>query len=194
MKYSCTTSYTCSVRILESKFLFIAIVEPVLRQDLNYCHVNSAEFEVLQPAKKDEYQLQRLEVVCRCEETQESKTIEWPENERVRISELEPGVQYTVTATAHYPNDQSVSATKTLQIPKQDGKFQNTIVAHKRRTYCMAAILTDCLGYVYSCSKDCLVAEPREPNVHLFGQNVHNNMVGTADCHIVSLYIVCMGV
>ena len=97
------------------------IVEPVLLQDLEYCHADSVEFEVCQPAKKDA--LQWFEIACRCEETQEPKPLEWPENDRVRISELEPGVQYTVKATAHYPNQQSVGVTKSFEIPKCDGKF-----------------------------------------------------------------------
>ena len=105
-------------------------MEPVLRQNLNYCHVDSVEFEVCQPAKKDDYQMRWFEVVYRSEDTPEPKPVEWPENGRVRISELEPGVQYTVTATAHYPNEQSVSATKSFQILKNDGKFQCVIMAH----------------------------------------------------------------
>ena len=99
-------------------------MEPVLRQNLEYCHVDSVEFEVCQPAKKDA--MRWFEVVCQCEETREPMPIEWPENERVRISELEPGVKYTVTATAYYPNEQSVSITKSFEIPKNDGKFQIT--------------------------------------------------------------------
>ena len=93
------------------------IVEPVLNQDLKYCDVDSVEFEVCYPTKGDI--VQPLEVVC------QDKPIEWPENERVRISELEPGVQYTVTATACYPNGRtSESAPKSFEIPKNDGKFE----------------------------------------------------------------------
>ena len=113
-------------------------MEPVLLQDLEYCHVDSVEFEVIQPAKKDT--MRWFEVVCQCEETQEFKPIEWPENERVRISELEPGVQYTITATAHYSNDQSVSATKTLQIPKNNGKFQSTMHTRVLISHCISTL------------------------------------------------------
>ena len=97
---------------------------PELHQD--YCHVDSVEFEVRQPAKKDIYHMHKLEVVCQCEETQDPKTVEWPGNDRVRISELEPGFQYTVTATAHYPKEQSASVTESFKIPKHDGMFQST--------------------------------------------------------------------
>ena len=86
--------------------------------------MDSVEFEVCQPAEKNA--MRWFEVVCRSEGTQEFKPVEWPENDRVQISELEPGVQYTVTATAHYPNEQSVSATKSFEIPKNDGKFKIT--------------------------------------------------------------------
>ena len=99
-------------------------MEPVLNQVLDYCHVDSVEFEVCRPAKRDE--MEWFEVVCQCEETQELKPVEWPENDdRVRISELEPGVRYTVKATAHYPNQQSVSVTKSFEIPKHDGMFES---------------------------------------------------------------------
>ena len=102
---------------------FFVIVEPVLHRNVDYCHVDSVEFEVCQPAKKDDYQMRWFEVVCRSEDTPEPKPIEWPENDRVRISELEPGVQYTVTATVCYPNDQSVSATESFEIPICDGMY-----------------------------------------------------------------------
>ena len=105
-------------------------MEPVLRQDQNCCHVDSVEFEVYLPTKKDVYQMRWFEIACRCEETQEPKPLEWAEDDRVRISELEPGVRYTVKATAHYPNEQSVSVTKSFEIPIHDGKFPSTIMAH----------------------------------------------------------------
>ena len=85
--------------------------------------MDSVEFKVFQPAKKDT--MRWFGVVCQSEETPQPKPIEWPENERVRISELKPGVQYTVTATAHYPNEESVSVTKSFEIPKQDGEYQS---------------------------------------------------------------------
>ena len=97
-------------------------MEPVLNQVLDYCHADSAEFEVCQPAKRVEW----FKVVCQCEETQEPKLLEWPEDDRVRISDLEPGVQYTVKATACYPNEPSVSVTKSFEILKHDGKFKST--------------------------------------------------------------------
>ena len=97
--------------------------------------MDSVEFEVFQPAKKDT--MRWFEVVCQCDQTQETKSIEWPENlnERVRIGKLEPGVQYTVTATAHYPNEERVNATESFEIPKLDGKFEILICKFKNKWY-----------------------------------------------------------
>ena len=56
------------------------------------------------------------------EEANENKPVQQTEREDrtiVQIRELEPGVQYSLKATAHYPNNQSVSITKTFEIPKQ---------------------------------------------------------------------------
>ena len=101
--------------------------------------MDSVEFEVCRPAKEDE--MEDLKVVCQCEETQEFKPVESLENDRVRISELEPGVQYTVTATAHYPNQPSVSDTKTFEISKGNCKFQSIFMAHKRTYICGYCLL-----------------------------------------------------
>ena len=56
------------------------------------------------------------------EEANENKPVEQMESEDqtiVQIRELEPGIQYSLKATAHYLNNQSVSITKTFEIPKQ---------------------------------------------------------------------------
>ena len=98
--------------------------------------MDSVEFEVFQPAEKDT--MRWFEVVCHCEEIQESKPIERPENGRVRISELEPGVHCTVTATAHYPNERSVNITKSFEIPKNDGKFQSTMRTRVLLSHCIS--------------------------------------------------------
>ena len=108
-------------------------MKPVLHQDPNYFCVDSVKFEVQQPAKKDDYQMRRIEVVCQCEKTQEPKPVEKCENDRFRISKLEPGVQYTVTATAHYPNEQSVSDTKSFEIPICNGKYYKCV--HKNGSH-----------------------------------------------------------
>ena len=104
---------------LEASFTPFNLVTPILHQQQNYHHVDSVKFEILHPPEKKLFKMQRLSV----EEANGNKPVEREmetENQTiVQIKELEPGIQYSLKATAHYPNNQSVPITETFEIPEE---------------------------------------------------------------------------